>query len=99
MLHNIPLLICVLYEIIASETAGEYAAAMAAASMVFAENGETAYSTTLLKHAEELYSFATTYRGHNYESFFPDITYRLQFTNKLCFPEIYYLTIIKCPQV
>lgn len=58
-----------------SETAGEYAAAMAAASMVFAENKETAYSNTLLRHAEQLYSFATIYRGNNYD-FFPSITYR-----------------------
>ncbi|KAG4076480.1 hypothetical protein HA402_014444 [Bradysia odoriphaga] len=57
-----------------SECAAEQSAAMAAASMVFKENGETAYGATLLMHAEQLYSFATTYRGNNNDSF-PGITY------------------------
>jgi len=57
-----------------SECAAEHAAAMAAASMVFKENGETAYGATLLTHAEQLYSFATTYRGNNSDSF-PGLTY------------------------
>ncbi len=45
-----------------SELAGETAAALAAASMVFADS-DPAYSAELLSHARELYSFADTYRG------------------------------------
>lgn len=42
---------------------------MAAASMVFRENGDTTYANTLLVHATQLYDFATTFRGHYNESF------------------------------
>ncbi|WP_051772845.1 glycoside hydrolase family 9 protein [Saccharothrix sp. NRRL B-16314] len=45
-----------------SDLAGEYAAAMASASMVFKQTDPT-YSATLLTHAKQLYSFADTYRG------------------------------------
>lgn len=45
-----------------SDLAGEYAAAMASASMVF-QATDPAYATTLLTHAKQLYSFADTYRG------------------------------------
>lgn len=45
-----------------SDLAGEYAAAMASASMVFKQT-DPAYSATLLTHAKQLYSFADTYRG------------------------------------
>ncbi|XP_037040724.1 endoglucanase E-4-like [Bradysia coprophila] len=53
----------------ASEVAGEQAAAMAAGAMVFLDNGETAYGATLLRHAEQLYLYATTYRGKYSDSF------------------------------
>ena len=45
-----------------SDLAGETAAALAAASMVFATDDPT-YSATLLSHAKQLYTFADTYRG------------------------------------
>ncbi|MFI9008354.1 glycoside hydrolase family 9 protein [Actinosynnema sp. NPDC053489] len=45
-----------------SDLAGEYAAAMASASMVFKPTDPT-YAATLLTHAKQLYSFADTYRG------------------------------------
>ncbi len=45
-----------------SDAAGETAAAMAASSMVFRAT-DAAYADTLLTHAEQLYSFADTYRG------------------------------------
>jgi endoglucanase len=45
-----------------SDAAGVTAAAMAAASMVF-RTADSAYSSTLLTHAEQLYTFADTYRG------------------------------------
>ncbi|MEV6710823.1 glycoside hydrolase family 9 protein [Lentzea sp. NPDC051208] len=45
-----------------SDLAGEYAAAMASASMVFKDTDPT-YATTLLTHAKQLYTFADTYRG------------------------------------
>lgn len=57
------------FTFIASEVAGEQAAAMAAASMVFRDNGETVYAATLLRHAEQLYLYATTYRGKYSDSF------------------------------
>ncbi|KAJ6633841.1 Endoglucanase E-4 [Pseudolycoriella hygida] len=59
-------------ELPASEVAGEQAAAMAAASMVFRENGDIQYANTLLAHAVQLYIFATTYRGR-YSDSFPEI--------------------------
>eukprot|EP00088_Acartia_fossae_P055120 TRINITY_DN64002_c0_g1_i1.p1 TRINITY_DN64002_c0_g1~~TRINITY_DN64002_c0_g1_i1.p1 ORF type:complete len:349 (-),score=72.83 TRINITY_DN64002_c0_g1_i1:55-999(-) len=45
-----------------SDLAGEAAAALAAASMVFA-NEDPSYSATLLQHAKQLFTFADTYRG------------------------------------
>ncbi|MES2734525.1 MAG: glycoside hydrolase family 9 protein, partial [Bacteroidota bacterium] len=45
-----------------SDLAGETAAAMAAASMVFATE-DPAYSQLLLTHAKQLYTFADTHRG------------------------------------
>ncbi|WP_373291209.1 glycoside hydrolase family 9 protein [Paenibacillus marchantiophytorum] len=45
-----------------SDVAGETSAALAAASMVFKET-DPAYAATLLTHAEQLYTFADTYRG------------------------------------
>ena len=45
-----------------SDVAAETAAAMAAASIVFADD-DPAYSAELLTHAEQLYDFADTYRG------------------------------------
>ncbi|NUT94031.1 MAG: endoglucanase [Saccharothrix sp.] len=45
-----------------SDLAGEYAAALAASSMVFKPTDPT-YAATLLTHAKQLYSFADTYRG------------------------------------
>ncbi|MFC4852385.1 glycoside hydrolase family 9 protein [Actinophytocola glycyrrhizae] len=44
-----------------SDLAGESAAAMAASSMVFAD--DPAYATTLLTHAKQLYTFADQRRG------------------------------------
>jgi len=45
-----------------TDLAAETAAAMAAASLVFA-NDDPAYSALLLTHAKQLYTFADTYRG------------------------------------
>lgn len=45
-----------------SDLAGETAAAMAAASIVFKSTDPT-YAATLLSHAKQLYAFADTYRG------------------------------------
>ncbi|MGP3967677.1 glycoside hydrolase family 9 protein [Streptomyces sp. 6N223] len=45
-----------------SDVAAETAAAMAASSLLFAED-DPDYAATLVRHAEELYSFADTYRG------------------------------------
>ncbi len=45
-----------------SDLTGETAAALAAASMIFA-NDDPAYSAQLLEHAIALYEFADTYRG------------------------------------
>jgi endoglucanase len=45
-----------------SDLAGEYAAAMASASMVFKDT-DPAYTATLVTHAKQLYAFADTYRG------------------------------------
>ncbi|CAA9244454.1 MAG: GH9 / CBM3 / CBM44 [uncultured Cytophagales bacterium] len=45
-----------------SDLAGETAAAMAAASILF-KTSDPAYSATLLTHAKQLYTFADTYRG------------------------------------
>jgi endoglucanase len=52
-----------------SDVAAETAAAMASSSLLFAED-DPAYAATLVRHAEELYSFADTYRG-NYSDCVP----------------------------
>ncbi|MBL0159394.1 MAG: glycoside hydrolase family 9 protein [Bryobacterales bacterium] len=46
-----------------SDLAGETAAALAAASLVFQANGDAAYAATLLARARALYTFADTYKG------------------------------------
>ncbi|CAL4122327.1 unnamed protein product [Meganyctiphanes norvegica] len=53
-----------------SDLAGETAAALAAASILFAES-DAKYSDTCLEHAKQLYSFADKYRG-NYSDSIPD---------------------------
>ncbi|HEY8344237.1 MAG TPA: glycoside hydrolase family 48 protein [Bacillota bacterium] len=45
-----------------SDLAGETAAALAAASLIFRET-DPAYAATCLSHAKQLYNFADTYRG------------------------------------
>jgi endoglucanase len=45
-----------------SDLAGETAAALAAASIVF-KNVDSSYSNTLLTHAKQLFDFANRYRG------------------------------------
>ncbi|WP_068473317.1 glycoside hydrolase family 9 protein [Saccharicrinis aurantiacus] len=45
-----------------TDLAGETAAALAAASLIFNDSNPT-YSATLLSHAKELYTFADNYRG------------------------------------
>lgn len=45
---------------------------MAAASMVFKQNGNSEYANILLTHAVQLYNFATTYRGL-YGDSFPEV--------------------------
>nr|AXQ39830.1 beta-1,4-endoglucanase [Diploptera punctata] len=50
-----------------SDLAGETAAALAAASIVF-KSADSSYSDTLLTHAKQLYNFADTYRGKYSES-------------------------------
>lgn len=45
-----------------TEVAAETAAAMASASLVF-KNIDPAYSSSLLRHAQQLFTFADTYRG------------------------------------
>jgi hypothetical protein len=45
-----------------SDVAAETAAAMASASLVFKE-ADSAYSSTLLKHAKQLFTFADKHRG------------------------------------
>ncbi|TCS41771.1 cellulose binding domain-containing protein [Reinekea marinisedimentorum] len=50
-----------------SDLAGETAAALAAISMVFADD-DADYAAELLQHAEELYSFAETYLGEYSDS-------------------------------
>ncbi len=53
-----------------SDVAGEAAAALASASIVFRAT-DPAYADLLLKHARELYNFADTYRG-KYSDSIPD---------------------------
>ncbi|KAJ7966855.1 Endoglucanase [Quillaja saponaria] len=50
-----------------TEVAAETAAAMASASLVFKKTDPT-YSSTLLKHAKQLFTFANKYRGSYSES-------------------------------
>eukprot|EP00058_Branchiostoma_floridae_P018384 XP_002603873.1 hypothetical protein BRAFLDRAFT_119431 [Branchiostoma floridae] len=57
-----------------SEVTAETAAAMAAASIVFRENGDSGYADTLLQHARDLYEFADTYRG-DYQNVIHDTPY------------------------
>jgi hypothetical protein len=45
-----------------SDLAGETAAALAAASIVF-KNVDSTYSNNLLTHAKQLFDFANNYRG------------------------------------
>ncbi|WP_051476053.1 glycoside hydrolase family 9 protein [Aquimarina megaterium] len=54
-----------------TELAGETAAALAAASIVFKDSDPT-YSATLLSHAEQLYDFADKHRG-DYSISIPDV--------------------------
>lgn len=54
-----------------SDVAGETAAALAAASIVFNSTNAT-YSSSLLKHAQQLFDFADKYTGI-YSVTFPDI--------------------------
>ncbi|MBD2327710.1 glycoside hydrolase family 9 protein [Alkalinema sp. FACHB-956] len=48
-----------------SAIAGQAAAALASASIVFRQNGNATYANTLLSKAERLFDFANTYRGMN----------------------------------
>ncbi|KAK9803902.1 hypothetical protein WJX72_003331 [[Myrmecia] bisecta] len=57
-----------------SDLLGSTAAALAAASMVF-EGVDTAYHNQLLTAAEDLYSFATAYKG-KYSDSIPDAAYQ-----------------------
>jgi endoglucanase len=50
-----------------SDLAGETAAALAAASIVF-KNVDSSYSNNLLTHARQLFDFASNYRGKYSES-------------------------------
>ena len=50
-----------------SELAGETAAALAAASMLF-KTSNSAYSSTLLSHARQLFTFADQYKGNYHQS-------------------------------
>lgn len=59
-----------------SDLAGETAAALAAASIIF-RDGDSAYADKLLRHAKELYHFADQYRGKYSDS----ITDAKQFYN------------------
>jgi uncharacterized protein (DUF1684 family) len=45
-----------------SDIAGQTAATLAAASIVF-ETSDPTYSATLLTHAKQLFTFGSTYRG------------------------------------
>ncbi|CAN4122965.1 unnamed protein product [Withania somnifera] len=54
-----------------TEVAAETAAAMAAASLVF-KSSDSTYSTDLLKHAKQLFSFADKYRG-SYSENIPEV--------------------------
>uniref|UniRef100_A0A2P2IPS7 Endoglucanase n=1 Tax=Rhizophora mucronata TaxID=61149 RepID=A0A2P2IPS7_RHIMU len=54
-----------------TEVAAETAAAMASASLVFKKTDST-YSSTLLKHAEQLFTFADNHRG-SYSDSIPEV--------------------------
>lgn len=53
-----------------SDLAGDTAAALASASILF-KTVDPAYSNTLLTHAQQLFNFADTYRG-TYSSSIPN---------------------------
>ena len=46
-----------------SDLAGETAAALAAASMVYKDMGENSMADECISHARDLFEFADTYRG------------------------------------
>jgi endoglucanase len=48
--------------LLGSDAAGETAAALAAASIVF-KSSDSNYANTLLTHAKQLFDFANNYRG------------------------------------
>jgi hypothetical protein len=48
--------------LLGSDLAGETAAALAAASIVF-KSADSGYSSTLLTHAKQLFDFANNYRA------------------------------------
>lgn len=50
-----------------SDLSGETAAALSAVSLVF-QNVDPEYAAVCLKHAKQLYNFATTYRGLYHEA-------------------------------
>lgn len=54
-----------------TDVAAETAAAMAAASLVF-KSSNSAYSDTLLQHAQKLFTFADNFRG-SYSASIPDL--------------------------
>lgn len=54
-----------------TEVAAETAAAMAAASLVF-KSSDSAYSSDLLKHSKQLFTFADKYRG-SYSENIPEV--------------------------
>lgn len=58
---------CVLIVIAGSDLAGETAAALAAASMVF-RTDKPEYATKCLNHARQLYRFGSQYRGLYHEA-------------------------------
>jgi hypothetical protein len=55
-----------------SDLAGETAAALAAASILF-KTSNSGYSATLLTHARQLFTFANQYRG-SYTSSIPKVS-------------------------
>ena len=46
-----------------SDVAGETAAALASASILFKEDSDATYSNNLLRHAKEIFDFADSCRG------------------------------------
>ena len=55
-----------------SDVAGASAAALAAASILFREQGDITYANTLLEHSESLFSFADQFRGR-YSDSIPEV--------------------------